>query len=66
MTTYQPMSTNLPLPTNINIPISTHLPTYVYLPCQPTIIYLPLPIPKYQNIIPAGPGAGIGLVCLET
>ena len=72
MSTYQPMSTYhhlpsyLPLPTYINIPTYMNKPTYFCLltnPCQPTIIfYLPLPILKYQYIIPADPGASIGLV----
>ena len=35
------------IPTNVNLPSST---------------YLPVPIPKYQYIIAADPGAGIGLV----
>ena len=35
-------------------------------PCQPTISYQPpSPIPKYQYIISADFGAGIGLVILE-
>ena len=71
LTTYVPtyLCTYLPIPTYINAPtylclltktyqpISTyhHLPTYL-----PT--YLPLPIPKYQYIIAADPGASIGLV----
>ena len=59
MFTYMHQRTYLPLPTYINAP------TYLYLlpnPCQPTIIYLPLPIPKYQYIIAAHPGAGMDLV----
>ena len=48
---YQPTSTYAP--TNINTP------TYVNLPSSS---YLPVPIPKYQYIIAADPGAGIGLV----
>ena len=74
LTTYQPMSTYLPLPTYINIPtylyqhtylpISSfqHIPTHVNLPSS---TYLPVPIPKYQYIIAADPGAGIGLVSIE-
>ena len=54
------MSTYLP-----NQPTSIQLSTYVYLPiqtnpCQPT--YLLLPIPKYQYMITADPGAVINLV----
>ena len=45
------MSSYQHIPTNVNIPLSTSLPTY-----------LPVPIPKYQYIIVADPGAGIGLV----
>ena len=36
-----------------------HIPTHVNLPLS---TYLPVPIPKYQYIIAADPGAGIGLV----
>ena len=55
------------LPTSTYLPIYINIPTYVYLPtytnlCQPTIIYLPPPIPKYQYIIVADLGTSIGLV----
>ena len=39
-----------------------HIPTHVNLPLS---TYLPVPIPKYQYIIAADPGAGIGLVLKE-
>ena len=68
-----PTYVNLPTPTNLHqhtyLPISTHLltclltntyqhmSTYHHLPT-----YLPVPFPKYQCIIAADPGAGIGLV----
>ena len=39
-----------------------HIPTHVNLPSS---TYLPLPIPKYQYIIAADPGAGISLVILK-
>ena len=49
--TYLPMSTYQHIPTHVNLPSS---------------IYLPLPIPTYQYIIAADPGAGIGLVSIGT
>ena len=36
-----------------------HIQTHVNLPSS---TYIPVPIPKYQYIIAAEPGAGIGLV----
>ena len=75
---YQPMSLYLPiLPTYLHLPIYvTYLPlpnyinapTYVYLPTHvhlPSTTYLPLPILKYQIIIAADPGVGIGLVLVR-
>ena len=47
------------------LPTYGYLPTYLWLPTnisKPTVIYLP--IPKYQYIITADPGAGIGLALL--
>ena len=50
------MSTDLPTSTY------QHIPTYVNLPSS---VYLSLPLPKYQYIIAADPGAGIGLVYIN-
>ena len=50
------------LTTYLYLPMSTDLPTYVNLPSS---IYLSLPIPKFQYIITADPGAGIGIVVLH-
>ena len=75
MTTHQHQHTYLP--TSTYLPISIYLPTilhqHTYLPMYtsqnitthvnlPSSTYLPLPIPKYQYIIAADSGAGIGLV----
>ena len=63
--TYLPSKTILCQPTIIYFPTSTYLLTYVYLPTYtnlPSSTYLSLPIPKYQYIITADPGASISLV----
>ena len=66
-----PTYVNQPTPTNLHQhtypPISTHtyLSSYQHIPTHvnlPSFTYLPVPIPKYQYIIAADPGAGIGLV----
>ena len=67
--TYLWQPTNLCQPTYHYQPTSTYLPTYVFLPTHvnlPSSTYLPVPIPKYQFIIAADPGAGIGLVLIWT
>ena len=56
--------TYLPLTTYLYLLMSSyqHIPTHVNLPLS---AYLPVPIPKYQYIIAANPGAGIGLVSIS-
>ena len=69
LTTYQHIPTYLPLPTylpsNINTPTYLPMSSYQHIPTRvnlPLSTYLPLPIPKHQDIIAADPGVGIGLV----
>ena len=60
------------LPTYVNLPTPTNLHQHTYLPVflpthtNPSSIFLPVPIPKYQYIISADPGAGIGLVVISS
>ena len=61
MSIYLPSSTYLRITTYVNRPTYIYLPTNVNLPSS---IYLSLPIPKYEYLIAADPGAGIGLVLI--
>ena len=53
---------HLPTPTKLHQCTYVYLPTHVHLP---STTYLPLPILKYQIIIAADPGVGIGLVLVR-
>ena len=75
-TLYTNLSTYLPLPTCQPTypyqPTSTYLPNYLFSYQHiathvnlPSSTYIPVPIPKYQYIIAADPGAGIGFVLYE-